>query len=47
LEQLVGRKSSVANEQTSRALKKRFELIKKAAPEKQKAFVTFVDASTI
>lgn len=44
LEQLVGQKNADINEQTSRALQKRFELIKKLPPEKQKAFMTFVDA---
>ena len=44
LEQLVGKKTGAVEDQTSRALQKRFELIKKLPPEKQKAFVTFVDA---
>ncbi len=44
LEQLVGQKVAEVEDQTSRALQKRFELIKKLPPEKQKAFITFVDA---
>ena len=36
--------ADVDEQQTSRALQKRFELIKKLSPEKQKAFMTFVDA---
>jgi transcriptional regulator with XRE-family HTH domain len=47
LEQLVGKKTGEVEDQTSRALQKRFELIKKLSPEKQKAFVTFVDALKI
>lgn len=44
LEHLVGQKMAEIEDQTSRALQKRFELIKKLPPEKQKAFMTFVDA---
>ena len=44
LEALVGEKPIKPDEQTSRALQKRFEQIKKLPPEKQKAFITFVDA---
>lgn len=44
LEQLVGQKTADIEDQTSRALQKRFELIKKFPPEKQKAFMAFVDA---
>jgi len=46
LEHLIGAKPIKPNEQTSRALQKRFEQIKKLPPEKQKAFITFVDALT-
>ncbi len=44
LEQLVGTKNIKPDEQTSRALQKRFEQIKKLPLEKQRAFITFVDA---
>ena len=44
IEILVGEKPVKQDEQTSRALQKRFEQIKKLTPEKQKAFITFVDA---
>jgi putative transcriptional regulator len=44
IETLVGEKPVKQDEQTSRALQKRFEQIKKLTPEKQKAFITFVDA---
>ena len=44
LETLIGKKTIKPDEQTSRALQKRFEQIKKLPPEKQKAFITFVDA---
>ncbi len=47
LEQLVGNKSNPMEDQTSRVLQKRFELIKKLPPQKQKAFITFVDALKI
>ena len=46
LERLIGTKPLKPHEQTSRALQKRFEQIKKLPPEKQKAFITFVDALT-
>ena len=46
LETLIGEKPISPEEQTSRALQKRFEQIKQLPPEKQKAFITFVDALT-
>jgi transcriptional regulator with XRE-family HTH domain len=44
IETLVGAKQITPDAQISRALQKRFEIIKKLPPEKQKAFITFVDA---
>ncbi len=44
IETLIGEKPIKPEDQTSRALKKRFEQIKKLPTEKQKAFITFVDA---
>jgi transcriptional regulator with XRE-family HTH domain len=44
LEMLVIEKPIKPENMTSRALQKRFERIKKLSPEKQKAFMTFVDA---
>lgn len=46
LETLIGQKPLKPDEQISRSLQKRFELIKKLPPEKQKAFIAFVDALT-
>jgi len=44
LETLIGEKPIKPDDLTSRALQKRFEQIKRLPPEKQKAFMTFVDA---
>ena len=44
LETLIGEKPIKPDDQTSRALQKRFDQIKKLPPEKQKAFITFADA---
>jgi len=44
LEILIADKPIKPEEQTSRALQKRIEQIKKLPPEKQKAFMTSVDA---
>lgn len=44
LEQLVGAKPIKPDEQTSRALQRRIERVKALPPDKQKAFITFVDA---
>ena len=46
IENLIGEKPIKPNDETSRALQKRFEQIKKLPPEKQKAFITMVDAFT-
>ena len=46
VEALIGDKQIKPDEQTSRALQKRFEQAKKLPPDKQKAFMTFVDALT-
>jgi transcriptional regulator with XRE-family HTH domain len=44
IEALIGEKSFKPEDMTPRALQKRFELIKKLPPEKQKAFINMVDA---
>ncbi len=44
LETLIGEKPIKPDDQTSRALQKCFDQIKKLPVEKQKAFITFVDA---
>lgn len=44
LEMLIGEKPLKPENSTSRALQKRFEQVKKLSPDKQKAFITFVDA---
>jgi transcriptional regulator with XRE-family HTH domain len=46
LESLIGEKPISPEDQTSRAVQKRIEQIKKLTPEKQKAFISFVDALT-
>ena len=46
IENLIGEKQIKPNDETSRALQKRFEQIKKLPSEKQKAFITMVDAFT-
>jgi len=46
LESLIGEKPVRPEDQTSRAVQKRIEQIKKSTPEKQKAFISFVDALT-
>jgi transcriptional regulator with XRE-family HTH domain len=47
IEKLIADKPIKPDEQTSRALQKRIELVKKLPPEKQKAFMTLVDALTV
>jgi transcriptional regulator with XRE-family HTH domain len=46
LEALIGEKPINPEDRTSRAVQKRIEQIKKLTPEKQKAFISFVDALT-
>jgi len=46
LEALIGKKTIKPDDQTSRTLKNCFEQVKQLPPEKQKAFITFVDALT-
>lgn len=46
LDALIGEKPISPEDQTSRAVQKRIEQIKKLTPEKQKAFISFVDALT-
>ncbi len=43
VEDLIKDKPIKPEETTSRALQKRFEVIKKMPPEKQKAFILFID----
>lgn len=45
-EQIVGAAPVEVEEETSRALQKRFEKVKKLPKDKQKAFIAFVDALT-
>lgn len=44
LDAMVSEKPIKPEDSTSRALQKRFEIVKKLPPEKQKAFITLVDA---
>jgi transcriptional regulator with XRE-family HTH domain len=46
LEELVGEKPPRLHDKTSRAQQKRLDQVKTLPPEKQKAFIAFVDALT-